>query len=51
MTYQRLYESVHTGKAKEAADDLRWLNGFETEVQPEDQDYVEEIENRETGGC
>ncbi len=51
MTYQRLYESVHTAKAQEEANRLRYFYGFETEASEDDVEHVHAIEHIETGGC
>lgn len=51
MTYERLISTVHTSKAVEAARELAVLNGYKTQAEEEDVEYIWGIEHRETGGC
>jgi hypothetical protein len=51
MTYQKLYESCQTSDARELADSLRYLNGFETEAEESDIEAVHAVEFEAMGGC
>jgi hypothetical protein len=50
MTYQMLYVGCYTSEAKEVANELRYLNGFQTAADDGDVERVNEIDIKAMGG-
>jgi len=50
MTYKKLFDGCYTSEAQKIADELMYLNGFQTEAEQGDVELVEEADLKAMGG-